>query len=89
MKNIFYILLSILIFSSCENFLEETPYGFRTAENAFDTEESAAATVESVKKSFMAYNYYSAMFHQTLGFNSTLVGRRAGANSNRHLAQLK
>ncbi len=81
MKNIFYILILILIFSSCENFLEETPYGFRTAENAFDTEESAAATVESVKKSFMAYDYYSATFHQTLGFNSTLVGRRAGANS--------
>lgn len=69
--------------------LEEDIVDFRTAENAFDTEESAAATVESVKKSFMAYNYYSAQFHQTLGFNSTMVGRRAGSNSNRSLAQLK
>lgn len=89
MKKIFYLLLSVFVLSSCENMLEEDVYGFRTAENAFDTEESAAATVESVKKSFMAYNYYSGMFPQTLGFNSTLVGRRAGANSNRSLAQLK
>ena len=89
MKKIYYILLMLLVLSSCENMLEEEAYGFRTAENAFDTEESAAATVESVKKSFMAYNYYSAMFPQTLGFNSTLVGRRAGAASNRSLAQLK
>ncbi|NQU55156.1 MAG: RagB/SusD family nutrient uptake outer membrane protein [Bacteroidetes bacterium] len=89
MKKIYYIILSLLVFSSCENMLEEEITNFRTAENAFDTEESAAATVESVKKSFMAYDYYSGMFHQTLGFNSTIVGRRAGANSNRSLAQLK
>lgn len=82
-------MLSLLVLSSCKNMLEEEITNFRTAENAFDTEESAAATVESVKKSFMAYNYYSAQFHQTLGFNSTIVGRRAGANSNRSLAQLE
>lgn len=89
MKKIIYIIFTVLAFTSCDDFLEEEVLDFRTAENAFDTPESAAATVESVKKSFMAYDYYSAMFHQTLGFNSTIVGRRAGANSNRSLAQLK
>ncbi|MBI9065361.1 MAG: RagB/SusD family nutrient uptake outer membrane protein [Marinilabiliaceae bacterium] len=88
MKKYILIVLSVVAFSACDNFLEEEVTDFRTAENAMDTEESAAATVTGVIKSFMAYDYYSANFHQVLGFNSTLVGRRAGANSNRSLAQL-
>ena len=88
MKNIIYLFIALLAFSSCENMLEEEVYDTRTLEDIYETPESANAIVLGVIKSFGGYNYYSAQMHQVLGFHSGITGRRAGANSAKPLAQM-
>jgi hypothetical protein len=80
MKKLLYILITCVGLSACNDFLDEPVTDFRTLDNILDTKEGAGAFVGSLKSPFKDYQYYGANYHQMLGFNSGIVGRRAGAN---------
>lgn len=82
MKKFRYIFILLLLTGiSCENLLEEPVYDFRTDETVFLTEGSTNAVLEGLFKGIQEYNYYSAHYHQLLGFNSALTTRRQGGET--------
>ena len=88
MKNLKYFLIIIFVVSvSCENLFDEPVYSFRTKETAFETEGSTNAVLLGMYKSMQDYNYLSGHYHQTLDFNSALLTRRAGGET--EFAQLR
>lgn len=81
-KNIFILSLIVLVTFSCNKpLLEEPIYDFRTPETAFATQESTNAILLGMYKSMTAYHYYSSTYAQLLTFNSGLMTRRAGGDT--------
>lgn len=62
MKNLLYIILVLLIFSSCENMLEEVPKNFVSKANYYKTEADAegaiAGTYAGLQNDFFGITYY-------------------------------
>ncbi len=80
-KIIYFVIFFTFTFVSCEKLLEEKIYNFRTAESAFETEESTNAVLLGVYKSMQAYHYYSSTYWGVLAFNSGFTTRRDGGDA--------
>jgi hypothetical protein len=81
-KILIYIIIACMgtVIPACDTFLEEPLDNYRTLDNIFDTPEGASAFMGgSLKAPFTDYQYYKANYHQLLGMNSGILGRRAGA----------
>jgi len=58
MKNIIYLFTSILLITSCSDFLEEDPEAFFTDSNFYNSESDAVAAVNAIYAHLGSGNYY-------------------------------